>query len=45
MTTNDQTIEAKIQAKGKTAARVTPADIEANIAIEPQASTSRVKMM
>lgn len=32
MTTNDQTIEAQIQAKGKTAARVTPADIEANIA-------------
>ena len=31
MTTNDQTIEAQIQAKGKTAARVTPADIEANI--------------
>ena len=34
MTTNDQTIEAQIQAKGKTAARVTPADIEANIASE-----------
>ena len=32
MTTNDQTIEAQIQAKGKTAPRVTPADIEANIA-------------
>lgn len=32
MTTNNQTIEAQIQAKGKTAARVTPADIEANIA-------------
>ena len=31
MTTNDQTIEAQIQAKGKTAPRVTPADIEANI--------------
>ncbi len=31
MTTNDQTIEAQIQAKGKTAARVTPAAIEANI--------------
>ena len=31
MTTNDQSIEAQIQAKGKTAARVTPADIEANI--------------
>ena len=31
MTTNDQTIEAKIQAKGLTAPRVTPADIEANI--------------
>lgn len=34
MTTNDQSIEAQIQAKGKTAARVTPADIEANIAGE-----------
>ena len=31
MTTNDQTIEAQIQAKGKTAPRVTPADIEVNI--------------
>jgi hypothetical protein len=31
---NDQTIEQEIQAKGKTAARVTPADIEANIASE-----------
>lgn len=31
---NDQTIEQEIQAKGKTAARVTPADIEANIACE-----------
>lgn len=30
----DQTIEAEILAKGKTAARVTPADIEANIACE-----------
>lgn len=28
---NDQTIEQEIQAKGKTAPRVTPADIEANI--------------
>ena len=34
MTTNDQTIEAQIQAKGLTAPRVTPADIEANIASE-----------
>ena len=34
MTTNDQTIEAQIQAKGKTAPRVTPADVEANIASE-----------
>ena len=34
MTTNNQTIEAQIQTKGKTAARVTPADIEANIASE-----------
>ena len=34
MTTNDQAIEAQIQAKGKTAPRVTPADIEANIAAE-----------
>ena len=31
MTTNDQAIEAQIQAKGKTAPRITPADIEANI--------------
>lgn len=31
---NDQTIEQEIQAKGKTAARITPADIEANIASE-----------
>jgi len=31
---NDQTIEQENQAKGKTAARVTPADIEANIASE-----------
>lgn len=30
----DQAIEQEIQAKGKTAARVTPADIEANIASE-----------
>ena len=29
---NDQTTEQQIQAKGKTAPRVTPADIEANIA-------------
>ena len=34
MTTNDQTTEAQIQAKGKTAPRITPADIEANIASE-----------
>lgn len=32
--TNDHTIEDEIQAKGKTAPRVTPADIEANIADE-----------
>lgn len=31
---NDQTIEQEIQAKGKTAPRVTPADIEKNIASE-----------
>lgn len=31
---NDQTIEQEIQAKGKTAPRVTPADIEANIRAE-----------
>jgi hypothetical protein len=31
---NDHAIEQEIQAKGKTAARVTPADIEANIAAE-----------
>ena len=30
----DQTIEQKIQAKGLTAPRITPADIEANIASE-----------
>lgn len=34
MTTPDQSIEQEIQAKGKTAARVTPADIEAAIASE-----------
>ena len=34
MTTNDQTIEAQIQAKGKTAPRITPGDIEAAIASE-----------
>ena len=32
MTTNNQTIEAQIQAKGKTAPRITPDDIDANIA-------------
>lgn len=32
--TNDHTIEDEIQAKGKTAPRVTPADIEDNIASE-----------
>lgn len=31
---NDQSIEQEIQAKGKTAPRVTPSDIEANIASE-----------
>lgn len=31
---NDQTIESEIQAKGLTAPRVTPADIEANIDTE-----------
>lgn len=31
---NDQAIEQEIQAKGKTAPRITPADIEANIAQE-----------
>ena len=31
---NHQTIEQEIQSKGKTASRVTPADIEANIASE-----------
>lgn len=31
---NDQTIEKKIQAKGLTAPRITPGDIEANIAAE-----------
>ena len=34
MTTPDQTIEQEIQARGLTAPRVTPADIEANIASE-----------
>jgi hypothetical protein len=33
-TMNDQAIEQEIQAKGKTAPRITPADIEANIATE-----------
>ena len=31
---NDQAIEQEIQAKGKTAARITPADVEANIVSE-----------
>lgn len=31
---NDQTIEQEIQAKGLTAPRITPADIQANIAAE-----------
>jgi hypothetical protein len=31
---NDQSIEREIQAKGKTAPRITPADIEANITTE-----------
>ena len=31
---NDQAIEQEIQAKGKTAPRITPADIEANIKSE-----------
>ena len=34
MTTPDKAIEQEIQAKGKTAARITPADIEAEIASE-----------
>jgi hypothetical protein len=34
MNQNDQAIEQEIQAKGKTAPRVTPTDIEANIASE-----------
>ena len=34
MSTTDESIEQEIQAKGKTAPRVTPADIEANIACE-----------
>ena len=34
MKTSDQAIEQEIQAKGLTAPRVTPADIEANIASE-----------
>ena len=34
MSTTDETIEQEIQAKGLTAPRVTPADIEANIATE-----------
>lgn len=34
MTTPDQAIEQEIQAKGKTATRITPADVEANIASE-----------
>ena len=31
---NDQQIEQEIQAKGKTAPRITPADVDANIASE-----------
>lgn len=34
MSPTDESIEQEIQAKGKTAPRVTPADIEANIASE-----------
>ena len=34
MSTTDESIEQEIQAKGLTAARVTPADIEANIRAE-----------
>ena len=34
MTKSDHSIEAEIQAKGLTAPRITPADIEANIASE-----------
>ena len=34
MSTANESIEQEIQAKGKTAARVTPADIESNIASE-----------
>ena len=34
MSTTDETIEQEIQAKGLTAPRITPADIEANIASE-----------
>ena len=34
MSTTDETIEQEIQAKGLTAPRVTPADIEANIVSE-----------
>lgn len=34
MNQNDQTIEQEIQAKGLTAPRITPADIEANIKYE-----------
>lgn len=34
MSTTDESIEQEIQAKGLTAPRVTPADIEANIACE-----------
>lgn len=34
MSKNDQSIEQEIQAKGLTAPRITPADIEANIARE-----------
>ena len=30
---SDQAIEQEIQAKGKTAARVTPADLQANICL------------
>lgn len=42
--TDDAGIEQEIQAKGLTAPRVTPADIEANIASQPFLSTKTQKV-
>lgn len=42
---DDQQIEQEIQAKGKTAPRITPADIEANIVSEHSAAQGDAKAM